>query len=57
MSSILIGKEDLLALLKENLTLQVDHKDESEYSSGEIRVTILFDGETVCEGWSYVFNS
>lgn len=45
-------KEELLDLLKENLTISVDHKTETE----EIRVSILFDGETVCEGFDYVFN-
>jgi len=49
-------KEELLDLLKENLTISVDHKTETDWESGEIRVSILFDGETVCEGFDYVFN-
>lgn len=51
-----MSKEELLELLKENLTINVDHKAESEWASGEIRVTILFDGETICEGYDYVFS-
>lgn len=49
-------KDDLLEMLKENLTVNVEHKAEGEWTSGEIRVTILFDGETICEGYDYVFN-
>lgn len=50
-------KEELLDLLKENLTISVDHKAEDSWGSAEMRVSILFDGETICEGFDYVFNN
>lgn len=49
-------KEGLLEMLKENLTVAIEHKAETDWESGELRVSILFDGEKICEDWSYVFN-
>lgn len=51
-----VTKEELRELLKENLTVNVFQKTETDWESGEIRVTISFDGETICEDFDYVFN-
>lgn len=49
-------KEELRELLKENMTVNVFQKAETDWECGEIRVTISFDGETICEDFDYVFN-
>lgn len=49
-------KAEMLEMLKENLTVNVYQKSETDWESGEIRVSIHFDGELICEDFDYVFN-
>lgn len=50
-----ISKEDLLALLKENLTikLNVECKQDNAYMRVQTTAQLLFDGQEICTGKSY----
>jgi len=45
-------KEELMALLKENLTIEI--KEESSYGTISIDVTIKFDNEKICSDCYYI---
>lgn len=46
-----IKKEDLLDLLRDNLSINVEKK--STYDGKTVKVTILFDGQEICSDYYY----
>ena len=45
-----MDKEQLLALLKENLTISIDQ----ESGSDKLTIGIYFDGDLICENHEYL---
>lgn len=52
-----MDKESLFQILREFLTVEVSHQEETWYDSAEMKVKLLLDGEVVSESITPIYKS